>query len=250
MTAESPMEVRREWEDIYKSGDITHYQTGRIIYGDSFLQKGKTLDVCSGSFGYKKASKKNMTALDFSYNATKMARDHGVVAVCSTVDNIPFRDNIFDTVTCFGMSRGGYGQYVRMMKEMSRVSKDRIIISLDHPEGIMATVHPMEYKVRLDGCLLYFEDRPIATVFDEPNVKKLADETQLKVEKMKVIRKGDIYSEERKVVEGIKRISEKGTVVSGVKARIFPFVTSLEDLAESEKLFESKEILVTTFRKN
>ena len=70
-----------------------------MLYHYMKYRKGKILDIGSGLgvFGIDN----NSTALEPNGEAVKIMKKKGINAVCGTGQNIPFPDNIFDTVTCF-----------------------------------------------------------------------------------------------------------------------------------------------------
>ncbi len=102
------------------------------------LQKqtnGKTLlDIgCGSGFILRNAQPyyKTVIGVDISLEILKTLQKQGFLAVCADTDHLPFKDNAFDTITCFAVLHHLY-TYEKLFWETHRVLKNNGLFYSDH----------------------------------------------------------------------------------------------------------------------
>lgn len=102
------------------------------------LQKethGKTLlDVgCGSGFILRNARLyyKTVIGVDISLEILKALQKQGFLVVCADSDYLPFKDNAFDTITCFAVLHHLYA-YEKLFSETYRVLKKKGLFYSDH----------------------------------------------------------------------------------------------------------------------
>lgn len=164
-----------------KQYDRLHVDSGFSEEMESYevvatLLKGKkAVDIGCGSGYMERLFPDDITGVDFSKEALKIAKKNGAKhLVHAPAENLPFKDNEFEISASFGVLEHVVDQ-LKAVQEMARVSKVQIlIVHASLPYGL-ELVRPFFAK------LLGLKDQPIEKPFSMRKIKKMVKACGLKL---------------------------------------------------------------------
>jgi ubiquinone/menaquinone biosynthesis C-methylase UbiE len=161
----------------------------------------KVLDVCCGTGRTLETLlplTNNLVGIDNDPDAIKLTNrrltnSSHVKTILGDALNMPFEKDYFDYSTCFLSIVNFRDSKVDLLKEMARVSKEKILFSVYNEDALMerlvaytAINTPID-KVNINGkCYLHWDSgQGISEQFSRPDLEKLAKQAGLKVDEIK-----------------------------------------------------------------
>lgn len=192
------VQKKKEWDEFYKKAGVNFDEK---LYGKRNYQpilerldrEDKILDIGCGNLNYSADfSGRHFIGLDFSYEGLKAAKERNpeVNLICASGTHLPFKDDIFDFVSCLDMTSGVIYLYKNLFDEIARVSRKDVLLTLNHEEDVSYKI--MKYgRLTIKDCIAYCNEMAIAPVFNEENISSLMKSVGLKIENLIVMTKDD-----------------------------------------------------------
>lgn len=115
--------IQAFYENYHKYRPRQANQWMRTSYWPAWL--GQTLEIGGGTLF---PDRKGYTLIDLSIEAARRAHQNAVPALVADGINLPFKDNKFDTLSCYDVLE--HVVYpVKFLKEMCRVARRRVVIA-------------------------------------------------------------------------------------------------------------------------
>ena len=178
-------ELKNRLDNIWWKYSLKGYLTEKL-HEKRFYEDvdGETiLDVGCGdcwSSSDKKCNDAFLVGLDISKNALKLAKiNKNDNVVLGTAQYLPFKENSFETVLCFGTLFYAGSTYKKVLEELKRVSKGNIMLTFHHKDNAISDF-PIEGNVVNMGHEIEY------TLFNENDVKDLMKELDLEIDQEKM----------------------------------------------------------------
>jgi ubiquinone/menaquinone biosynthesis C-methylase UbiE len=198
-----------EWEYDYKESPEKIDNCESDYYEEIKRLSGSTLDVGCGTLksfldvendGYS-------VALDFSKEGLKIAKENinkkgkkqqiDLVRACA--EFLPFKNESFNTVICIETLKHAEDTYRKVLDELKRVSKRKLIFTTDHRDKLyqLYRVYGSKFTIR-DNVFTFHDTRYRTVAFDEKSIERFLKEMNLKIVKLAIDVKD--YNEDYRVI--------------------------------------------------
>ncbi|MEK6936507.1 MAG: class I SAM-dependent methyltransferase [Nanoarchaeota archaeon] len=168
-------------------------------------EKGKILEVGCGDLGYNfnvVTDGDYFVGLDISDEAIKKAKKNirhrkkpSDFIVASATD-LPFKDNSFDLVSSIETLTLMGEDFYKALKEMKRVSKDKLIFTLSHVDIAKAYNPGKEHEFVNKGnyFLVNSSKSGDKVFFTKANIETLLEKLELRIETLDVLKNFDVIA--------------------------------------------------------
>ncbi len=188
--------TKEYWDKAWKSESNSNHST----YGYYLTNpEGKSvLDIgCGDMFYHKMFYYPSLVGIDISFNALKQSkesfRDTPLETPLITGDalRLPFKDNSFEIATCMDTLTLMGTDFIKILYEMRRVAKEKIIFTLTHQDIARIYIEPPYHQCDYHSIL--HESELDKIFFQESSIDELASELDLDIEEMECFTMQEIH---------------------------------------------------------
>ncbi len=190
----NPVEQKRIWEEIWANSN----PSTRYAY-QMFSQGGKVLEVGCGDLSYNWLDGDYFIGVDISHNALKKAKEtlksrkKSAFLVTASATSLPFKDNSFDLVTSIETITLMGEDFFTALKEMKRVSKDKLILTFTHIDIAKSHNPKKEYIEKEDYFLTTKSETGEKVFFTKENLENILRKLELRIEDIQVLTSCDVF---------------------------------------------------------